>query len=155
MIRKEILASLRTTVVTLLLLGMAYPLFTTAVALLLFPAQARGSFVADDAGRLVGSELIAQPFGKAGYLQPRPSAAGEKGYDAAGSSGSNLGPTSKALHERMEKELQRLREENPGTQGPVPAELLMASGSGLDPHLSPAAAFWQAPRIAKAREVDE
>jgi len=154
MLRNELLASIRTTVVTLVLLGLAYPLFTTAVAAVLFPNRARGSFVSDDAGRMVGSELIAQPFGQPGYLQPRPSAAGEKGYDAAGSSGSNLGPTSKALHDRMEKDLQRLRDENPGALGPVPAELLATSGSGLDPHLSPAAALWQAPRIARARGVE-
>src|SRR6267143_1339430 len=104
---------------------------------------------------LIGVGLIAQAFGKAGYLQPRPSAAGEKGYDAAGSSGSNLGPTSKALHERVAKDLQRLLQENPNAAGPVPAELVTTSASGLDPHLSPAAALWQAPRIAKARNVDE
>jgi K+-transporting ATPase ATPase C chain len=155
MLRKELLASIRTTLVTLVLLGLAYPLVTTAAALALFPARARGSLVSDESGRTVGSELIAQPFAKPGYLQPRPSAAGEKGYDAAGSSGSNLGPTSKALHDRMEKELRRLREENPGAPGPVPAELLAASGSGLDPHLSPAAALWQATRIARSRSVDE
>jgi K+-transporting ATPase ATPase C chain len=111
--------------------------------------------VADESGRVVGSELIAQGFGVSGYLQPRPSAAGEKGYDAANSSGSNLGPTSKALHDRMEKELQRLLQENPNATGPVPAELLTTSGSGLDPHLSPEAALWQVPRIARARNVEE
>jgi len=155
MLRDELLAALRTTLVTLIALGVAYPLATTAVAVALFPRQAEGSLVTDDSGTAVGSELIAQPFGKPGYLQPRPSAAGEKGYDAAGSSGSNLGPTSKALRERAAKELRRLLEENPDAEGAVPAELVTASASGLDPHLSPAAALWQAPRIARSRAVNE
>jgi len=155
MLRNELLAAVRTTLVTLIALGLAYPLVTTAVAGAIFPRQAAGSLVTDDFGTAIGSELIAQPFGKPGYLQPRPSAAGEKGYDAAGSSGSNLGPTSKALRERAAKELQRLLQDNPNAEGPVPAELVSASASGLDPHLTPAAALWQAPRIARARNVDE
>ncbi|SRR6266446_1029016 len=155
MIRASVLVALRATLVTLVLTGIAYPLFTTGVALALFPRRARGSLITDDSGAVIGSEWIAQPFGKAGYLQPRPSAAGEKGYDAAGSSGSNLGPTSKALHDRAAKELDRLLQENPDAKRPVPAELVSASASGLDPHLSPEAALWQAPRIARARNVDE
>jgi len=155
MIRTGLLVALRATLVTLVLTGLAYPLFTTGVALALFPSRARGSLITDDSGAVIGSEWIAQPFGKAGYLQPRPSAAGEKGYDAAGSSGSNLGPTSKALHDRAAKELDRLLQENPDAPRPVPAELVSASASGLDPHLSPKAALWQAPRIARARHVDE
>ena len=155
MLRNELPAAVRTTLVTLIALGLAYPLVTTAVAGAIFPRQAAGSLVTDDFGTAIGSELIAQPFGKPGYLQPRPSAAGEKGYDAAGSSGSNLGPTSRALRERVAKELQRLLEENPNAEGAVPAELVSASASGLDPHLTPAAALWQAPRIARARNVDE
>jgi potassium-transporting ATPase KdpC subunit len=155
MIRTALLVALRATAVTLVLTGLLYPLLTTGVALALFPGRAHGSLLTDDSGAVIGSELIAQPFAKAGYLQPRPSAAGEKGYDAAGSSGSNLGPTSKALHDRAAKELERLLQENPDAGGPVPAELVTASASGLDPHLSPAAALWQAPRIARARNVDE
>jgi len=155
MLRNELFAAVRTTLVTLIALGVAYPLITTAVAGAIFPRQSAGSLITDDSGNAVGSELIAQPFGKPGYLQPRPSAAGEKGYDAAGSSGSNLGPTSKVLRERAAKELQRLLEENPNAEETVPAELVSASASGLDPHLSPAAALWQAPRIARARNVDE
>jgi K+-transporting ATPase ATPase C chain len=155
MLRTELIAAVRATLVTLVLAGLVYPLVTTGVALVLFPRRALGSLVADESGRVVGSELIAQGFGVSGYLQPRPSAAGEKGYDAANSSGSNLGPTSKALHDRMEKELQRLLQENPNATGPVPAELLTTSGSGLDPHLSPEAALWQVPRIARARNVEE
>jgi K+-transporting ATPase ATPase C chain len=153
MLRTELIASIRATIVTLVLTGVLYPLLTTAVALALFPARARGSIVTDDSGRVVGSELIAQAFAGAGYLQPRPSAAGEKGYDATSSGGSNLGPTSKALHDRAEKEAQRLAKENPDAEGAVPAELVTASASGLDPHVSPAAALWQVPRIAVARNV--
>jgi len=104
-------------------------------------------------GRLIGSELIAQPFRSAGYFHPRPSAAGAEGYDAAGSSGSNLGPTSSKLRARAVAEVARLQSENPVAPGPVPAELVTASGSGLDPHLSPAAARWQLPRVSAARGV--
>jgi K+-transporting ATPase ATPase C chain len=150
--KREIFTAVRVTLVTLVLTGIAYPLFTTGVALLLFPQRARGSLVTDEQGKVVGSELIAQPFTSDGYLQPRPSAAGEKGYDAASSGGSNLGPTSKALRERAQKELERLQ---PQSKAQVPAELLTASGSGLDPHISPAAALWQAQRIARARGVSE
>ena len=155
MIRNELVPAIRMTLVTLIVTGVAYPLITTAAASALFPRRAAGSLVADGPGAPIGSELIAQPFGNPGYLHPRPSAAGEKGYDGAGSSGSNLGPTSRALRERAQKELQLLLQENPDAQGPVPAELVSASGSGLDPHLSPEAALWQAPRIARARNVDE
>ncbi|GAC1595952.1 MAG: potassium-transporting ATPase subunit KdpC [Myxococcales bacterium] len=151
--RKDLLTSIRATLLTLAVLGLAYPLVTTAVAQLLFPAQARGSLLAGEGDRVVGSELIGQAFASPAYLQPRPSAAGEKGYDGAGSSGSNLGPTSRQLRERAEKEQRRLAAENPQAPGPVPVELVTASGSGLDPHLSPAAALWQAPRIAAARHV--
>jgi K+-transporting ATPase ATPase C chain len=152
--KREVLVALRAAVVTLVLTGLVYPLAVTGAALLLFPHRARGSLVADERGRVVGSELIAQPFTGPGYLQPRPSAAGEKGYDATASGGSNLGPTSKALHERAGKDLERLVAENPEASGPVPAELVTTSGSGLDPHLSPSAALWQVPRIARARAID-
>ena len=155
MTSRELRISIRATVVTLVLTGLAYPLATTGLALLLFPARARGSLIADQYGRTVGSELIAQSFASAGYLQPRPSAAGEKGYDATSSGGSNLGPTSKALGDRAATELQRLVAENPDATGPLPAELVTASGSGPDPHVSPEAALWQAPRMARARGVSE
>src|SRR5690348_887392 len=153
MLKNEFVVSIRATIATLLLAGIAYPLVTTGAALALFPGRAGGSLVADGQGEIVGSELIAQPFSTPSYLQPRPSAAGEKGWDATSSGGSNLGPTSKALRDRAAKDVQRLRQENPDAPGPVPAELVTASGSGLDPHLSPEAALWQAPRIAHARGV--
>src|SRR5207248_11794153 len=155
MIRQEIAISLRATAVTLVLTGLLYPVLTTGVANLLFPARAQGSLVADERGTVVGSELIGQPFAGEAYLQPRPSAAGEKGWDAAGSSGSNLGPTSKALRDRAAKDLERLLRDNRGSPEPVPAELVSASASGLDPHLSPEGAFWQVPRIAQGRGVTE
>ncbi|MFL5421389.1 MAG: potassium-transporting ATPase subunit KdpC [Myxococcales bacterium] len=155
MIRQEISISLRATAVTLVLTGILYPVLTTGVANVLFPARAQGSFVADERGKVVGSELIGQAFTGEAYLSPRPSAAGEKGWDAAGSGGSNLGPTSKALRERAAKDLDRLLHDNPAAPGDVPMELVATSASGLDPHVSPEAALWQAPRIAAARGISE
>jgi potassium-transporting ATPase KdpC subunit len=148
-----LLQSLRVTLVTLVLTGLAYPLAMTGLAQALFAHRASGSLVTDEKGRVVGSELIAQPFASPAYLQPRPSAAGEKGWDPMASGGSNLGPTSAALRRRVAADVARLRSENPDARAPVPAELVTTSASGLDPHLSPAAAAWQAPRIARARGV--
>jgi K+-transporting ATPase ATPase C chain len=150
---EHLLPALRVTVVTLVLTGLAYPLAVTGVAQLLFPRRAQGSLVSDVSGRVVGSELLAQPFGGAAYFHPRPSAAGEKGYDPTSSGGSNLGPTSKKLRDQAAQLAEALAKENPDAPGPAPVELVTASGSGLDPHLSPAAAEWQLPRVAKARQV--
>jgi len=147
------LIALRATAVKLLLTGVLYPVLITGVAQVLFSTTANGGVVNDDRGRPVGSELIAQAFSHPSYFHPRPSAAGDKGFDATSSGGSNLGPTSKKLRERATAEVARLERENPSAPGPVPAELISASGSGLDPHLSPEAAQWQVPRIASARGI--
>jgi K+-transporting ATPase ATPase C chain len=149
----HVVPAIRATVVTLVLTGLLYPLAMTGLAKVLFPRRAEGSFVTDEAGKLVGSELIAQGFANPGHFQPRPSAAGEKGYDPLASGGSNLGPTSKKLRDGAASALEKLQKDNPDAPGPVPVELVAASGSGLDPHLSPAAALWQIPRVAKARGV--
>ncbi|SRR6266545_1927679 len=145
--------AVRTTIITLVLTGLVYPFVMTGLAQVLFPWRANGSLVTDEKGQVVGSELIAQGFANPAYFQPRPSAAGEKGYDAASSSGSNLGPTSKKLQDRIKEDLKRLKQENSEATAPVPAELVTTSGSGLDPHLSPEAMFWQVPRVAKARGI--
>ena len=151
--REHLFPALRATLVTLVLTGLAYPLLVTGVAQLLFPRRASGSLVRDEAGRLVGSELLGQGFASPAYFQPRPSAAGEKGWDPLASGGSNLGPTSRKLRDRAAAAAAELQKENPDAPGPVPVELVTASASGLDPHLSPGAARWQAPRVARARGV--
>lgn len=148
----SIVIALRTTVVTLILTGILYPFVITGLAQLLFPWRANGSLVTDERGQVVGSELIGQGFVHPAYFQTRPSAAGN-GYDATASSGSNLGPTSKKLQDRIIQDLARLTEENPNASGPVPVELVTTSGSGLDPHLSPRAIEWQIPRVANARGI--
>jgi K+-transporting ATPase ATPase C chain len=150
---KTFMIALRATIVTLVVTGLLYPFVMTGLAQIIFPWRANGSLVTDEKGQVVGSELIAQGFVNPAYFQPRPSAAGEKGYDATSSSGSNLGPTSKKLQDRINDDLKRLQEENPEAMGSVPAELVTTSASGLDPHLSPEAMMWQAPRVAKARGV--
>ena len=150
---KTMASALRTTIVTLVLTGLLYPFAMTGLAQVLFPWRANGSLVTDEKGQVVGSELIAQGFANPAYFQPRPSAAGEKGYDATSSSGSNLGPTSKKLQDRIIGDIERLKGENPEASSPIPAELVTASASGLDPHLSPEAMGWQAARVAKARGI--
>jgi K+-transporting ATPase ATPase C chain len=149
--RQHLLPALRATVVTLALTGLAYPLLVTGLAQALFPRRASGSLVRDGSGRPVGSALLGQGFARPGYFQPRPSAAGEKGWDPLASGGSNLGPTSKKLRDKAAAAAAQLQKDNPDAPGLVPVELVSASGSGLDPHLSPAAALWQVPRVARAR----
>jgi potassium-transporting ATPase KdpC subunit len=142
---------LRLALVTLALTGLGYPLLVTGLSQLLFAHRAGGSLVEDRRGQVVGSELVGQPFTHPAYLWPRPSAAGAAGWDATASGGSNLGPTSARLRARVEAEVARLRAANPQAPGPVPAELVTTSGSGLDPHLSPGGAAWQVARVAAAR----
>ncbi|HMM34160.1 MAG TPA: potassium-transporting ATPase subunit KdpC [Thermoanaerobaculia bacterium] len=139
--------SIRLLVVFTVLLGLAYPAIVWAIGRVAFPRRASGSFVTHD-GKVVGSELIGQAARSPGLFRPRPSAAGS-GYDAAASGGSNLGPTSKALPERVAAEAGTARAQNPGAQGPIPADAVTASGSGLDPHVSPEFALWQVPRVSR------
>lgn len=137
-----------------LLTGLIYPLLVTGVAQLLFPEQANGSLVMKN-GSPAGSRLIGQNFTEDKYFHGRPSAAGQEGYDGTASAGSNLGPTNKALLQAVEERLSQVRQENElDRTAAVPADLVLASGSGLDPHITPAAAYLQAARVAKARERD-
>jgi K+-transporting ATPase ATPase C chain len=150
--KKMIVTSVLYTVITAVLFGILYPLVVTGLAHVLMPKQAAGSLIYGADGTLVGSHLIGQPFDGPGYFWSRPSAAGT-GYDASNSSGSNLGPTNAALPARVTATVQTL---NPkGTAGPVPIDLATASGSGLDPDISPAAAYYQVARVAAERHVSE
>jgi len=151
---KQLLPGLRMTLVMTVLTGLVYPGLVTGICQLVFPKQANGSLMTKN-GNVIGSELIGQNFSKPEYFQPRPSAAGSDGYDATASGGSNLGPTNQKLIDRVNASVEKFRKENPGYTGPIPADLVTASGSGLDPHLSPASADVQVARVAKARGVSE
>ena len=151
--KKNLLTAILMTIVTTVLLGLIYPLVVTGLAQVIFPDQANGQLIKRSDGTVIGSRIIGQPFGGAGYFHSRPSAAGAAGYDAGASSGSNLGPTSQKLLDRVKSDVDRLQTENPGK--PVPIDLVTTSGSGLDPHISPAAAEFQVPRIARERQLSE
>ena len=150
--RYQIAPAFRVTLFMTVLTGLIYPGIVTGLCPLLFPHRANGSLVTAD-GKIVGSALIGQNFTKPEYFHPRPSAAGNDGYDASASNGSNLGPTNQKLIDRVKADVDKFHKENPDYNGPLPADLLTASGSGLDPDLSPASALAQAPRVAKARGV--
>jgi len=148
---KQLWIALKATLVLTVLTGIAYPLIVTGLAKVIFPHQAGGSLLPIN-GRMVGSELIGQRFTKPEYFHGRPSAAGD-GYDGLSSGGSNLGPTSQKLADRVKDDVAKFRAENPAYTGPVPADLVTASGSGLDPHVSSEAAEAQAARVAAARGI--
>jgi K+-transporting ATPase ATPase C chain len=150
--KKNLITSILYTIVATVLLGLIYPLVVTGLAQLLAKDQANGQLLKKN-GVTVGSRMLAQPFSSAGYFHARPSAAGTNGYDATNSGATNWGPTNQKLIDRVKSDTATLQSENP--EKPVPVDLVTASGSGLDPHITPAAAEFQVARVAKARSVAE
>jgi potassium-transporting ATPase KdpC subunit len=150
-ITKNLFIAVLMTIVTTLLLGVVYPLVVTGLAQVLFPGQANGQLI-ERGGKIIGSRIIGQAFSSPGYFRSRPSAAGT-GYDAANSAGTNLGPTNKKLVDAVKAAVDAAKQDNPGT--PVPIDLVTSSASGLDPHISPASAAFQTPRVARERGVPE
>ena len=149
---KQLLIAIKATLLLTVLTGLLYPLAVTGLAQILFPHQADGSLKVIH-GKTVGSELIGQRFISTKYFHGRPSAAGNDGYDGLASGGSNYGPTNQHLSDRVSDDVKKFRAENPAYTGPIPADLLTASASGLDPHISPASAQAQVARVAAARGV--
>lgn len=150
---KNLVTAVLMTVVTTVLFGLVYPLVVTGLAQVIFPDKANGQLIRNYDGTVIGSRLIGQPFVSPGYFRSRPSAAGANGYDASASSGSNLGPANQKLIDRVKEDVEKLQQENPGK--PVPIDLVTTSGSGLDPHISPAAAEFQVLRVARERGIGE
>ena|SRR3954471_8159071 len=150
---QQLMPALRMVILLTVLTGLVYPGVVTGLCRVLFKDKANGSLVKVN-GQIVGSSLIGQGFTKPEYFHGRPSAAGNDGYDASASTGSNLGPTSQKLYDRVKASADRFRKENPGFSGPIPADALTASGSGLDPHISIANAEAQLARVAQARSAD-
>jgi potassium-transporting ATPase KdpC subunit len=150
--KQNLVTSILFTLVTTILLGLIYPLVVTGLAQLLSKDKANGQLITRN-GVTIGSRILAQPFSSPKYFHSRPSAAGTNGYDATSSGGTNWGPTNQKLIDRVKSDVNALQAENPGK--PIPVDLVTASGSGLDPHITPAAAEFQVPRVAKARGVSE
>ncbi|PYN93049.1 MAG: potassium-transporting ATPase subunit C [Candidatus Rokuibacteriota bacterium] len=150
---RHVRAALVSLAVLTVVTGVVYPMVVTAIAQLIFPHQANGSLIVKD-GKVVGSALIGQPFDDPKYFWGRPSATSPFGYNAASSSGSNQSPTNPDLIKAVQSRVEALRAADPGNAAPVPVDLVTASGSGLDPHISPAAALYQVQRVAKARKMD-
>ena len=150
---KNLMTAVLMTIVTTVLLGLIYPLVVTGIAQLAFNDKANGQLIKRPDGTVIGSKILGQPFRGPGYFHSRPSAAGVAGYDAGASSGSNLGPTSQKLIARVKVEVARGQAENPGR--PMPVDLVTTSASGLDPHISPAAAAFQVRRVASERGLSE
>ncbi|MBV8332668.1 MAG: potassium-transporting ATPase subunit KdpC [Candidatus Eremiobacteraeota bacterium] len=148
---KHLGTSLRMTIVSIVLLGLIYPLAMTAIAQVAFPKQANGSLVTVN-GKVVGSWIVGQLWSKPQYFQGRPSAAG-KGYDPTNTGGTNYGATSKKLIDSTKATIATLEKQNPDASGPPPMDLVTSSASGIDPDISPDAAYWEAPRVAKARKM--
>lgn len=149
---QQILPGIRIKIFMTIVLGVLYPLAITGISQVMFPHQANGSLITAN-GKVIGSELIGQNFSKPEYFQPRPSAAGNDGYDPTASGGSNFGPTNQKLVDRVKASIDKFRKDNPDYTGPLPADLVTASASGLDPHLSPDSANAQVARVAKVRGV--
>ena len=150
-IKRNLVTAVLMTIVTTVILGVIYPLAITGIAQVAFPDKANGQLITKD-GKVIGSKIIAQGFSSPGYFRPRPSAAGA-GYDAANSAGTQLGPTNKKLMDAVKANVEAARKENPNA--PVPVDLVTTSASGLDPHISPAAADFQVPRVARERGIAE
>jgi K+-transporting ATPase ATPase C chain len=150
---KNLVTATLMTIVTTVLFGLVYPLVVTGLAQVIFPENANGQLIRRADGSLIGSRLLGQSFVSPGYFRSRPSAAGTNGYDAGASSGSNYGPMNPKLIDRVKGDVAKLQAENPGKL--VPVDLVTTSGSGLDPHISPAAAEFQVPRVARERGIGE